>query len=824
MTRVQGGERVYAAAQAFQARCLARDGSFLWPEATVWTQANLRLLADRIADYPETSPGTFLAKLETQVKDMGTPVVQLAADVVALAFLFDDHTKASTKASSLREIATWAPQAGPLPSDLEEMLIGLGSVGTNYQISFHRAVIFFLRFAEALKAERIDPRDAKACQELADRISLTIPSSMQARHVLLHLLFPDKYEAVASDGNKRAIVQALGAEAGAASEPDADVALARIRESLTARLGEGFSFYQPDVKKLWAPTVASLSEGFQTALSEYGAARQTAFTGTHPINAIFHSLVQRLQASTAVQKYPTLRTRFSTGQGNWARVPWIAVMDERITTSTQSGVYCVYLFREDGTGVYLTLAQGVTEPQRRLGAAAGKAELRTLANKVRASLGHLLAMGFSTADDIDLHTGAGLGSDYETSTIAYKLYERDSVPDDQALFDDLAALVDAYESSVAVDPPEVVQVTPAQLLDAFSTMLKGVGLDYGSRHSILAGTFLASILAKPLVLLTGLTGSGKTQIALKFGEWLGEARCLVVPVRPDWTGPESLFGYEDALAAADDMGRKAWYVPEPLEFMLRAARHLDEPHLLLLDEMNLAHVERYFADFLSGMESLQPTLPNLVKEGASWRPAAGDVARIPIPRNLWVVGTVNTDETTYAFSPKVLDRAQTIEFRVSTSDLAASSVRTTTPSAAPSGYLTSMLAVSADPLWQEAHPGSDGGALIVALKALHALLGEFDSEFGHRTFSEAIRFAAIHQALTGSGWGQSMDLIVLQMILPRIHGSRGRVENLLLALAKLCESQDGAPGVGQTRLPLSLSKIERMIRLVRTNQFVSFTE
>jgi len=258
--------------------------------------------------------------------------------------------------------------------------------------------------------------------------------------------------------------------------------------------------------------------------------------------------------------------------------------------------------------------------------------------------------------------------------------------------------------------------------------------------------------------------------------------------------------------------------------MLRAARHLGEPHLLLLDEMNLAHVERYFADFLSGMESLQPTLPNLVKEGASWRPAAGDVARIPIPRNLWVVGTVNTDETTYAFSPKVLDRAQTIEFRVSTSDLAASSVRTTTPSAAPSGYLTSMLAVSADPLWQEAHPGSDGGALIVALKALHALLGEFDSEFGHRTFSEAIRFAAIHQALTGSGWGQSMDLIVLQMILPRIHGSRGRVENLLLALAKLCESQDGAPGVGQTRLPLSLSKIERMIRLVRTNQFVSFTE
>ena len=81
---------------------------------------------------------------------------------------------------------------------------------------------------------------------------------------------------------------------------------------------------------------------------------------------------------------------------------------------------------------------------------------------------------------------------------------------------------------------------------------------------------------------------------------------------------------------------------------------------MILDEMNLAHVERYFSDYLSAAESREPVLPNLVVEsssGCSGESRPGAPALLPIPRNLWVVGTVNIDETTYMFSPKVLDRA-----------------------------------------------------------------------------------------------------------------------------------------------------------------------
>ena len=119
-------------------------------------------------------------------------------------------------------------------------------------------------------------------------------------------------------------------------------------------------------------------------------------------------------------------------------------------------------------------------------------------------------------------------------------------------------------------------------------------------------SFVAALAAKPFVILTGQSGSGKTQLAMRFGEWVGcdgreRPRSLVVPVRPDWTGPEYLFGYPDALRSAP--GREVWAVPDALEFMLRAAAEPREPYLLVLDEMNLAHVERYFADFLSGVES-----------------------------------------------------------------------------------------------------------------------------------------------------------------------------------------------------------------------------
>src|SRR5438270_1519756 len=132
-------------------------------------------------------------------------------------------------------------------------------------------------------------------------------------------------------------------------------------------------------------------------------------------------------------------------------------------------------------------------------------------------------------------------------------------------------------------------------VESFADALEKSNVHLGASHLSMVRAFLASLVTKRFVILTGLSGSGKTQIALRFGDWLGNGRLHVAPVRPDWTGAEALFGYEDALKPVVE-GLPAWTVPEPLAFMLRAASDPENAYALLLDEMNLAHVERYFAD------------------------------------------------------------------------------------------------------------------------------------------------------------------------------------------------------------------------------------
>ncbi len=576
-----------------------------------------------------------------------------------------------------------------------------------------------------------------------------------------------------------------------------------------------------------------IAEALEEVLSQYCEARQNAsFSGEHPIFAVLQRLTQSLAASKPIRSNPHLKVKASAGQGNWAKVPWVAIMDDRETTSTQKGTYCVYLFREDCSGVYLTLNQGVTEPQHQHGPAEGKRLIRARAAELRQGAMSLGGSGFQLDADIDLRSTSGLGADYEASTVAYRLYEKGTLPNDEVLLKDLAQVLGAYETALS---PPTPPATLDSVLASFSESLSTSGLRFGIRHDDTVRSFLASVITKPLVILTGLSGSGKTQIAIKFGEWLGQEHLLVIPVRPDWTGPEALFGYVDVLRPSGPGGSRPWSVPDTLAFMLKAARDPLNPYLLVLDEMNLAHVERYFADYLSGMESAQPILPNLVQEGGEWRESSQDPNPLPIPRNLFVVGTVNVDETTYMFSPKVLDRANTLEFRVATDDLAQTPAKPTVATAAGPALAQALLAAATDDSWQESNPSPHLSDFVSHLKMLHRVLSNVGAEFGYRTYYEARRFASVYFALGGTEWQNALDLQVIQKVLPKLHGSRRRLEPTLSRLGRFCfdfgavddQASQFDPVAATTvdpRLPVSFEKIRRMTLSLRANQFVSFTE
>ncbi len=587
-----------------------------------------------------------------------------------------------------------------------------------------------------------------------------------------------------------------------------------------------------------------IRDGLQAILQGYAQARTEQFGKSHPMTGQFQRVRAALENSEPVRTRETLRVVASPGLGNWAKVPWISILDSRETTSNQRGVYCVFLFREDLQGVYITFNQGVAKLKKEFRIAEARRTLRNKAEVLRGRFPELADSGFALDDRVDLAATSELGADYEVSTIAYKSYVAGAIPKDEEIEDDLEAVLSIYERYIenpiqaGPRPQGVIAADLGSITRSFGAALTEAHISFGPSHDRLVRAFVAALATKRFVILTGLSGSGKTQLALRFGEWLGRGRSHIEPVRPDWTGAEALFGFEDALQPAIG-GQRAWQVPRVLEFMLIATRDPLSPYLLILDEMNLAHVERYFADVLSGMESEYPVLPNLhLEDDGNWRIAPSSDPQIMVPRNLFVVGTVNVDETTYMFSPKVLDRANVFEFRVATEDLQSEYRKPVECSPGEDELVRVFLAIATDASWHLNHPSSHGATFAAQLRAVHQLLTTTGFEFGHRVFYEANRFAAIYASTGDSDPLHALDLQILQKVLPRLHGSRRRLEFTLCSLAEFSftarpvaepvEAQAPFdplnPPPGHARLPLSFEKLQRMTRSLRANQFASFTE
>lgn len=591
------------------------------------------------------------------------------------------------------------------------------------------------------------------------------------------------------------------------------------------------------VKKATADT-GSIRVLLERILDAYVPARQAKFSGTGEVPDTFRLLRSLIAKADPLATRPEVLVKASFGNGNWAHAPWIALLDRRETTTTTHGVYPVLLFREDMSGLYVTVAQGVTVPGQ-----SGRKELvrhlTETADRLRAEMPPAVTdRGFTPDNKIELGAG-GLARDYELSTIVHKFYGRGEVPPDDEILTDVEAvleMVDGYiERRATSAGADADTGTVGEAAAAFRHAVDASGLRVSEGYGDRVAALIAACVTKPFVILSGLSGSGKTQLALRLGEWFGVgaagARLEVVPVRPDWTGPESLFGYPDALRPPLD-GRAAWFVPPTLEFILRAAAEPELPHLLLLDEMNLAHVERYFSDFLSGVESRKAVVPNLQQgEDGEWRVAPEGPDRLSLPPNLFVIGTVNVDETTYQFSPKVLDRAMTFEVRTATSELDAHLGRPAEAAPGDEALLRALASAAGNDDWHLQEPSPYIGAVADALRNLHEALALSGDEFGHRVFYESLRLTTALHHVGIRGADAALDHIVLLKVLPRVHGSRRRAEPVLRQLLAFAYAPEAAlrkqpqqQWDGEPRLPLTAQKVSRMLRAVEVNQFVSFTD
>jgi MoxR-like ATPase len=366
--------------------------------------------------------------------------------------------------------------------------------------------------------------------------------------------------------------------------------------------------------------------------------------------------------------------------------------------------------------------------------------------------------------------------------------------------------------------------TPSESLAAIQASMDTEG--YIVSTAELANFFLAMIVS-PLVILSGISGTGKSLLPRKFAKRT-KAVFHAIPVQPQWSDNSDLFGYVPTLTPEK-------YIKGALVDGLLAAES-DSSNLViaLLDEMNLAPVEHYFSDFLSitetrfrdGENILSDLLPiDLPAALAGEDEVITKLRGLRLPPNLRIIGTANMDETTHSFSPKVLDRAFTIEFDDPdlTSFSSGSAAGDETFEALAEIIIKNTNAISV----LEARPQSQDLFEYVALllSEIQDILAPAGIKFGYRTRDAILLYLHFWRELkladivTGAA---ALDFCLLQKVLPKISGSG---EVLTEALTKLSDWLEAYPNRDREstgveaqfagHLARSRQKLARMIDILK---------
>ena len=303
----------------------------------------------------------------------------------------------------------------------------------------------------------------------------------------------------------------------------------------------------------------------------------------------------------------------------------------------------------------------------------------------------------------------------------------------------------------------------------------------------------------------------------------------IVPVGANWTENRHVLGFYNVITEE--------YNETPSYSLIKAAKNdIGSPYFLILDEMNLSHVERYFTDFLSAIESGQP-IPLYSNDDENYE--------LDIPDNLLIVGTVNVDETTYMFSPKVLDRANTIEF----------------PSMAAKEYMNSdfkefdfkNINYLMNPLedldvrnmnvydlkdifmFINCSEGNLWDVLSNELDLFQSILKKINFDFGFRVINEILRFMFVSWRYEDSpqnweNWERYFDAQVKQKILPKLHGSQKAIGQTINELFNACliERKNNADArlvdltKDDCRYYTSAVKLQNMAKILSNQRYVSF--
>lgn len=388
-------------------------------------------------------------------------------------------------------------------------------------------------------------------------------------------------------------------------------------------------------------------------LREFTQARTGPFQKTDPLWSAMSNVKSRLEKFAAVRSRPDLLVSISVGQENWAAVPLIALLNTKVTQSTQEGIYVVFLIATSLDRVFLTLNQGTTKLVQELGQREAQKRMLDVAAKTRALLPDLAAAGFVLGNEIDLGGGGWLARNYEIGTIAHVDFDANDIPPDDRMNELLQAVLEAYDR--VIDAPSPEPPKPGSVEIERPQAPEPYGMDEALSELFLEQPalerFLAIWAAKKNLILQGAPGVGKSFVGKRLAYLLLEAK--------DSSRMETIlfhqsYSYEDFVQGYRPDGKGGFTLRDGVfhRFCEKASLSPGRPHVFVIDEINRGNLSKILGELMLLIEH--------DKRGPGWATtltySKPDEPRFFIPENVYLLGMMNTADRSISLVDYALRR------------------------------------------------------------------------------------------------------------------------------------------------------------------------
>jgi hypothetical protein len=410
---------------------------------------------------------------------------------------------------------------------------------------------------------------------------------------------------------------------------------------------------QTTITTIPSAAVPAFGDLLHTFLRELSDARTGPFQKTEALWNAMSNVKSRLEQFPAVRSRPDLLVNISVGQGNWATVPWIALLNTRITRSTQEGVYVVFLITTGLDRIFLTLNQGTTNLVRELGQREAQMRMLDVASKTRGLVSHLLVAGFVLDNEIKLGGGGWLAKNYEIGTIAHIDFKTNNVPDDERMNELLEAVLEAYDQTVDAPRPELP--VPGNIATGAPVPSEPYRMDDALSELFLEQSRLERLLAiwegKKNLILQGAPGVGKSFVAKRLAYLLlGEKDAG----RIESVQFHQSYSYEDFVQGYRPDGKGGFILRDGVfhRFCEKANLSPNRKHVFIIDEINRGNLSKILGELMLLIEH--------DKRGPSWATSLtysqpGE-PRFFVPEKLYLLGMMNTADRSLSIVDYALRR------------------------------------------------------------------------------------------------------------------------------------------------------------------------